>query len=490
MGVTRSHLRTALATREIAASADACAVLEALRGAPYPWLLDSARCDGRLGRYSFAGSDPYLVLRVRGRRSALDCRRGVRPDLPEGRSVVEGDPFELVRGLLPRLAPSAGPELPFVGGAVGYLGYELAATLERLAFRNADPLELPDAVLLFVDRLVALDVARGRARALALGFGADEAEARSRAAEAARELAERVGSQLRAAPRRAAPLAAHAAREPVAPVPVRSAWDERAYVHAVARVKERIAAGDLYQACLTHQLEAPAPGDPWALYRRLRRVSPAPFAAYLELPEVAVLSSSPERFLRLAPDGAVESRPIKGTRPRGKTPEDDAALRRELAHSPKDRAENVMIVDLVRNDLGRVCETGSVHVPELARIETYATVFQLVSTVRGRLRPGCDVVDLLHAAFPPGSMTGAPKIAAMRLLEQLETRRRGIYSGAIGYLDARGGADLSVVIRTLLVRDGRALLDVGGGIVADSDGLAEWQEAMDKALAPRTALAF
>jgi anthranilate/para-aminobenzoate synthase component I len=222
-------------------------------------------------------------------------------------------------------------------------------------------------------------------------------------------------------------------------------------------------------------------GDPWLLYRALRRINPAPFACYLELPGVVVVGSSPERFLRVGADRRVESRPIKGTRPRGRQAAEDAANRAALERSAKDRAENLMIVDLVRNDLGRVCETGSVAVPELMALEEYASVFQMVSTVTGRLREDCDALDLVRATFPPGSMTGAPKIAAMRLLGRLEPVRRGVYSGAIGYLDVRGGADLSVVIRTLLLRGGRAYLHTGGAVVADSDPRDEWRETLDKA---------
>jgi anthranilate/para-aminobenzoate synthase component I len=216
------------------------------------------------------------------------------------------------------------------------------------------------------------------------------------------------------------------------------------------------------------------------LYRTLRGINPAPFACFFELPELSIVGSSPERFLKLTPEGEVESRPIKGTAPRGRHSDEDEANRRALAASVKDRAENLMIVDLVRNDLGRVCQTGSVHVPDLMAIESYASVFQMVSTIRGRLRPDRDVLDLVRATFPPGSMTGAPKIAAMRLLDRLESVRRAIYSGAIGYLDARGGADLSVVIRTLFTRGDRAYLHAGGGIVADSDPVAEYDESLDK----------
>jgi para-aminobenzoate synthetase component 1 len=254
-------------------------------------------------------------------------------------------------------------------------------------------------------------------------------------------------------------------------------------------VQREIVAGNVYEANLTQRMTAPFAGDAWSLYRALRGLSPAPFACFLDLPDGAILSSSPERFLRLTPDGRVESRPIKGTRPRGETPQSDRALAEELASSEKDRAENLMIVDLVRNDLGRVCEIGSVKVPEMMRVERYASLHQLVSTVEGRLAEGSDALDLVRAAFPPGSMTGAPKIAAVRLLDSLEPVRRGVYSGVVGYLDARGGLDLSVVIRTLLVKKGAAHLHVGGAVVADSDPSAEYEESLDKARALLAALA-
>jgi aminodeoxychorismate synthase component I len=266
-------------------------------------------------------------------------------------------------------------------------------------------------------------------------------------------------------------------------------FDRDAYAGAVETCRRHIHRGDAFEICLTHRLEAPFRGDMWRLYGALREISPAPFAAYLDLPGAQVLSSSPERFLRLSADGLAESRPIKGTRPRGATPEEDAALHDELERSVKDRAENMMIVDLVRNDLGRVCEIGSVEVAELMAVERYATLFQMVSTVRGRLEPGRDALDLVRAAFPGGSMTGAPKIEAMKIIDRLEPVKRGIYSGSIGYLDVSGAADLNIVIRTLVVKGGRCYLNVGGAIVADSDPFGEYDETMDKAYALRLALA-
>jgi aminodeoxychorismate synthase component I len=255
------------------------------------------------------------------------------------------------------------------------------------------------------------------------------------------------------------------------------------HAKAVDEIRAHIAEGDLYQACLTHRIQARLGGDAFAYYSALRAASPAPFGAFLSLPEGAIACSSPERFLRLDAGRTLETRPIKGTRPRRGDPAVDAGEATALRASEKDRAENLMIVDLARNDLGRVCEVGSVRVPELFALESYATVHQLVSTVRGKLLPRCDALDAIRAAFPPGSMTGAPKLAAMALLARLERSRRGLYAGALGYLDARGGCDLAVTIRTAFLTPGRVALHTGGGIVADSEPRAEWEEAEVKAAA-------
>jgi aminodeoxychorismate synthase component I len=471
---------TACASRALSPDGDLLELFERLRADPFPWLLDSALPSDRLGRHSFAGADPYLVLRARGSSVELDCRRAVRPGLAPGRAVFDADPLDVLRALWPPPPRTLGAA-PFVGGAVGYLGYELAEGIEKIGLGGIDDLGLPDLCVLFVDRLVSFDRAEDRFTVHALGFGEDAAAAGDRAEATADEFLRRLGAPVRGA----GMPGARPARRPREPF---AFFDESTYAKAVDSAKEEIAAGNAYQICLTHRMERDFAGDPWSLYRRLREENPAPFASYLELPEVAIASSSPERFLRLSPDRSVESRPIKGTGPRGSEGDEDRANRARLAGSAKDRAENLMIVDLVRNDLGRVCETGSVEVPELMAIEAYASVFQMVSTVRGRLRDDCDAVDLLRAAFPPGSMTGAPKIAAMRILDRLEPVRRGIYSGALGYFDVRGGLDLCVVIRAVLVKDGRAYVHAGGGIVADSDPMGEYRETLDKARALVAAL--
>ncbi len=495
----RSSEAVVLRWRELpSVQEDLLGVCEALRAHPCPWLLDSALAQGRLGRYSFAGADPYLIARIVGRRIELHCRRGVRKGFSPGFRVEEADPFEWLGEILsPRTLEASSPPtpLPFVGGAVGYLGYELADQIEELDFPQRDGQDFPDATLLFVDRLVALDHETRRGFILGLGFGSDEGEAEAGARRAVAELGEELrplrgpGDSPESDARGCLDLERR--RQLLAtPIPenLSVSLDRDGYLARIRHLKRQIAAGNVYEANLTQRMILPYAGDSWQLYRALRRLSPAPFASFMDLPDGVVLSSSPERFLRLAPAGEVESRPIKGTRPRGATAGEDRDLRRALATSEKDRAENLMIVDLVRNDLGRVCEVGSVEVSELMAIEEYSSVFQMVSTIRGQLREDRDALDLIRAAFPPGSMTGAPKIAATRLLAQLEGVRRGIYSGALGYFDLRGGMDLSVVIRTLLLQKDRARLHVGGAVVADSDPVAEYAESLDKARALLAAL--
>ena len=471
---TTAHVRLPLP-----AEFDPAGVLERLRGDACPWLLESALVTEGIGRHSFVGSDPYAILRTRGSETDLECRRAVHEGLRPGIARLPGDALEALRRVMPT-PPEAASEAPFCGGAVGYFGYELAEQLDAHDFHTVDDLGLPDAIWLLVDALVVFDHATGNAAIEALGFAEDPTEAERRAQRSGARLADRLAQPAPTTTRRTLPRErrTHPPSDPGAGP--HTELDVASYHKAVHDVGDAIAAGDLYQACLTYRIDRPFPGDPWQLYRTLRARDPAPFAAYLELPELTIAGNSPERFLRVDADGRVESRPIKGTAPRGDSPQEDAELRARLAASEKDRAENVMIVDLVRNDLGRVCETGSVEVPELFTIEPYASVFQLVSTVTGQLRPDRDALDAVAAAFPPGSMTGAPKIAAMRMLDRLERVRRGIYSGAIGYLDARGGADLSVVIRTAFVRDGRAYLHAGGGLVADSEASKEYEETRDK----------
>ena len=481
---------SASAVRRLGGAADFARHVGALARQPRFWWLDSALPGPPLGRWSFAGARPYAVVRAFGDRVRVEVLRPVRPDLSPAAQSLRGDPLALLEALVatpPADAPSGGDALPFVGGAVGYLGYELARFTEGFAPTGRNDAGLPDAAWLLVDRGIALDHLEGAAYAFGLGFAAAHGAAHRAAARAVDALC----AELAAAPPGRDLHGALGPAPPAALGPDSSAhgdFDVASYGKAVERILERIGAGDLYQANLTQRLERRFRGDPLRAYEILRARNPAPFAAYLDLPGATVLSSSPERFLALDARGRVESRPIKGTRRREADPARDRAAARALADSGKDRAENLMIVDLVRNDLGRVCEIGTVHVPELRGIESYATVHQMVSTVRGVLRPGAGRLDLLRATFPPGSMTGAPKRAAMVLLDRLEPVRRGPYAGALGFLDARGGLGLSVVIRAALLAGGRAHVHAGGGIVADSDPRAEWEESLDKARAVLAAL--
>jgi para-aminobenzoate synthetase component 1 len=432
-------------------------------------LLDSALLTAERGRYSFIAAEPFRVLTSKDGVIALDGERSA------------GDPFEVLRRELGRQALRPVPGLPpFQGGAVGYFGYELAQHLERVPLARADDRRFPDLALGFHDAVVAFDHRERRAWILSSGLPETEpAKRRERAMERLDAIAARLAG-------------AHPLPRPSAPhgtPAISSNFTRAAYEDVVRRVVEYILAGDIFQANLSQRFTAPLPAGLTAfdLYRRLRALNPAPFAAYLKIDDVVVASASPERFIALR-EGKVETCPIKGTRPRGATPAEDCVLADELLASEKDRAENVMIVDLLRNDLSRVCRDGSVEVPRLCALESFATVHHLVSTITGELRPGMTAVDLLAASFPGGSITGAPKIRAMEIIAELEPTRRGPYCGSIGYLGFDGSMDTSIVIRTYAVKDGTVTFQAGGGIVADSDPAAEYEETLDKARALIAAL--
>ncbi len=419
-------------------------------------LLDSSLPDIRQGRYSYLGLDPFATLTVHGTRGRLVDRAGVIRH-------VEGDPFEMLESMLAartipaRNVPPGAP--PFLGGGIGYLAYELARHLEQLPTSTIDDLELPELAVGFYDTVVAHDHLKGTTTlVVTTPEGADPTPAIDRA--------------LAILEQRREAAAAHRASSVVADV------DEAVYLEAVRRIKDYIAAGDIYQANLTQRFRARI-DDAWAYYRRLRRANPAPFAAFLDYGTFQVASSSPERFL-LVSGRDVETRPIKGTRRRSPDPEADEALQAELRSSVKDIAELSMIVDVERNDLGRICEYGSVEVADHAALESYATVHHLVSTVRGKLRPDIGIVDVLRASFPSGSVTGAPKIRAMEIIDELEPTVRSVYTGAIGYFGFNGEHQLNVAIRTVIHAGGTAYVQVGGGVVADSEAAAEYEETMHK----------
>jgi para-aminobenzoate synthetase component 1 len=437
-------------------------VAEAFRDLPGLALLESAR-PGRNARWTYLTADPVALLES---------------------PAAGADPFAVARRLVARLDrtpldPDDAP--PFLGGLVGFLGYDLGHSLERLPSIAVDDQGLPPLRLGLHDWVVAWDRRTGRAW---LGGRALDGDGR-RLARRLDEIPARLTAPLPASPR----------ADAAAPLRFRSSMSRPQFETRVEVVRQHIARGDIYQANLTRRLETPFGDDPWDRYRLLRTGDPSLFSAYLDLgpsPETdrprALLSASPEPFLSLDPDGFVASDPIKGTRPRGRDRAEDRALACDLLSSAKDRAENVMIVDVLRNDLGRVCRPGTVRVPRLCRLERTAAVQHLVSTVTGRLAPGRDAFDLLGSSFPGGSITGAPKIRAMEILEGLEPVRRGPYTGALGWIGPDGAMQTSILIRTF-VADGRHLtLHVGGGITWGSVPSAEWDETVAKARGPLSAI--
>ncbi len=472
---------------ELVPAPDPVHCCERLAGLPYRIFLDSAARGTRVGRYSFLTADPVAVVRSKG--SQTEC----------GSRVVSENALDALRTLLAPYAADPVPGLPpFQGGAAGYLAYDWGRQLERLPAPRHDDLGVPDLVLGVYDWVLAWDHEASRAWLISTGLFETSLSARGRrAGDRAAAVLERLKSAGGVAPasvfvpgptdRRGADAPVKAPTYPVSEewadprLGLRSSFTHAAYLDAVAKVREYIFAGDIFQANLSQRFDAPLAEPPWSLYCRLRTRNAAPFAAYLDFPEAVVLSASPERFLRLDIGGHVETRPIKGTRPRGVGPEHDAALGLALTASAKDRAENLMIVDLLRNDLSRVCAPGTVHVPELFALEHYATVHHLVSTVVGVLAPGEDALSLLRAAFPGGSITGAPKVRAMEIIAELEPPERGIYCGAIGYVSLNGTLDCSIAIRTAVAHAGRVYFSAGGGIVADSDPEQEYRETLDKA---------
>ncbi|MET9384023.1 aminodeoxychorismate synthase component I [Streptomyces sp. NPDC002928] len=425
--------------------------------------LDSSSTGADAGRFSVMGDATGPLARV----ARADVHSGtITVDSPGGTQIVSGDFLDWIGRDLASAQPQL-PDLPcdFALGWVGFLGYELK---EQCGADLAHPAPEADAAMVFADRAVVLDHTTGTTYLLALAED-DETAARGWLRETAQALRDIAGQPT------AEPAAAGA------PGPVRLRHDRDTYLRLIDACQEDIRAGESYEICLTNMAEADGELDPWEAYRTLRRFSPAPYAALLRFGDLSVLSTSPERFLRVTADGIVESKPIKGTRPRGATPRQDREIVEELRAHEKDRAENLMIVDLVRNDLGRCAVPGTVEVTRLFDVETYATVHQLVSTVRARLRPDRDAVDCVQAAFPPGSMTGAPKLRTMQIIDRLEGGPRGVYSGAIGYFSLSGAADLSVAIRTAVLTPGRVRYGVGGAIVALSDAEAEFEETAVKA---------
>ncbi len=459
---------------ELRPAPDAWNVFERLATLPHVAFFDSALRHAELGRYSFLTADPFEWVEARGTRATVSG---------EAQPREPADPLAVLAERLARFHLQMVPGLPpFQGGAAGLFGYDLCHHLERLPRPRFDDSRIPELAVGLYDWVVAFDHVQGRAWLLCTGLPEAGAAGRRRAERRRRQILDLLDRPARpvhwTAVGRPDPLAVYrplAGRGALA-----SSFTPAEYLAAARRAVEYVHAGDCFQVNLAQRLVLPQAEPPWEVYRRLRTRNPATFAGYLDLGEFVIASASPERFVRVA-SGAVETRPIKGTRPRGRTPTEDAASAHALLASDKDRAENIMIVDLLRNDLGRVCRYGSVQVPAVCRLETYAFVHHLVSEVRGRLRDGLGPIDLLRAAFPGGSVTGAPKIRAMEIIAELEPVTRGPYCGSLGYIGFDGTADTNILIRTLTLGGGWARFPVGGGIVADSVPEREYEETWHKA---------
>jgi anthranilate synthase component I len=449
------------------------AFLKIHRG-PYGFLLESVVGGERWGRFSFLGTEPARIIRARGRRIEIETPGGATE------TRESDDPLGDVERLLAEHRPIAVPDLPrFSGGAVGYVGYDIVRTFERLPVQAADDLGLPEVHLMLAETVLVFDNVAQTITAVTHARCADGESSHDGPDETYDAAVARLDALLG---RLAAPV--------VAPTPVVAPPAEALanvtpdeYMAVVERAKEYIRAGDVIQVVLAQRFERTLGAHPFDVYRCLRRVNPSPYMFYLALGPHTLAGASPETMARVDEDGVVTVRPIAGTRPRGTTERDDVALADELSADPKELAEHVMLLDLGRNDVGRVSRIGSVQVTESFAIERYSHVMHLVSNVCGRLAPGRTSFDAFRAAFPAGTLTGAPKIRAMEIIEELEPVRRGIYGGAVGYFGFSGAMDTAIAIRCVLMREGRAFVQAGAGIVADSDPESEHRECVNKSRA-------
>ncbi len=435
----------------------------------YSFLLESVEGGEHVGRYTFFGVDPFQVVSCRGDRITLE--QGSR------RAQESGNIFEYLRQVGARYRSVSLPGLPpFTAGAVGYLSYEVVRGLERLPPRVEPDVELDDAVFMYFSSLLAFDHVQHRLFLIdnvLTEEGAGSLKSKYEAAVRRLELLER---------RLHRPLRLPHFRRPKGPLRVRANMTRQDYEAMVERAKEYIRAGDIFQVVVSQRLEVPVRVPAFAVYRALRVVNPSPYMYFLRLGDATVLGSSPEMLVKVS-GRDVEYRPIAGTRPRGKTEEEDKALERELKSDEKERAEHLMLVDLGRNDIGRVCEFSTVRPKELMFVERYSHVMHLVSSIQGRLRPDADSYAALAACFPAGTLSGAPKVRAMEIIDEFEPTRRCLYGGSVLYLDFSGNLNSCIVIRTVLIKNQRAYLQAGAGIVADSVPALEYEESMNKAKA-------
>jgi len=449
------------------------AYLRIAGGAKYAFLLESVEGGENIGRYTFTGANPEEVFRARGRACELET----------GRKTIkfEGNPVEHLKRLTARYRPVRVPGMPpLTAGAIGYFAYDMVRLVERIPDTGRDDLGVDDCVMMFYPGLVAFDRVRHRVWIIRNVFTEAPGSLRQKYDAAVREIG-RIRKKLEQPlpPQRKPPRAK--------PLHVASNMTKAQFTAAVRRTKSYIRAGDAFQVVVSQRFEAKTGADPFEIYRALRVVNPSPYLYYLKLGELSVVGSSPEMLVKVQGRDAFY-RPLAGTRPRGRNEKEDEKLETELLADPKERAEHVMLVDLGRNDLGRVCEYGSVKPERLMFVERYSHVMHLASSLRGRLRNDVDCFDALMACFPAGTLSGAPKVRAMEIIDELEPTRRGVYGGAILYLDFSGNLDSCIGLRTLVAKNGRAYVQAGGGIVADSVPEREYQESCNKAKAVLKAL--
>lgn len=434
------------------------------------FLLESVEGGERLGRFSFLGSEPVLVLSARGNEAVIRAA---------GRKETRrtDDPLALLQELMVAYRPARVPDLPgFSGGAVGYVGYDAVRYFEKIPRTGEDDLKLPDLAFMLTDTLLVFDHLKHKIKVVANAFvdREDPGTAYSRAVAKVDALISKLQRPLDHTP-----LVQVA---PYAPRPVESSIPKTDFLDMVERAKGYITAGDVFQVVLSQRFETEISARPFDIYRILRTINPSPYMVYLKIDDLVIAGTSPEPLIKVEGD-RVFTRPIAGTRPRGATPEEDRALENELLADEKERAEHIMLVDLGRNDLGRVCESGTVQVEEMMTIERYSHVMHIVSTVAGRLKPGNNAFHALRAAFPAGTVSGAPKIRAMEIIDELEPTLRGPYAGVYGYFSYAGDLDCGITIRTILMKGNKAYIQAGAGIVADSVPEREYEETINKALA-------
>ncbi|MCY6484691.1 aminodeoxychorismate synthase component I [Clostridium aestuarii] len=438
---------------EIDTELDAFSIYSIFKDLNESVFLDSGMDRERLGRYSFIGLNPFITFKFKNDTCFFNGKR------------YEGDVFEELKKIIKKYKLKNNTHLPFIGGGIGYFSYDLGRNLEQLPEIAFEDVDIPHCYFNFYDNVIVIDHVNNKVYLTALGILKEPEKSIC-------SIKDKIHKGKKVKHTKFKQTKLH----------FDSNFNKEEYIKTVDKVREYIKNGDIYITNLTQRFTCSTKKEPYEVYKNLRSINPAPFAAFMKLSGFSIVSSSPERFLKIR-NGVVETRPIKGTRPRGENKEEDFKNRQELINSEKDKSELLMIVDLERNDLSRVCKPKSVKVTEIFKLEEYSTVYHLVSTIKGELQDECTSIDCIKACFPGGSITGDPKIRSMEIIDELEKVRRNIYTGCIGYIGFDDNVDLNIVIRTILMKDDKAYMGVGGGITWESDSEAEYYETLDKAKA-------